>query len=157
MTTKTEKQRKHKEEKDDEISKNIEDTEDIENTEDTEHEEHVENAVHEEYDEDEDDEDEDDEDDENRIPIDLTQNETYRGLCTLLEDADGNNILEYISLLHTELIGINKSLENLRLIRKDISRLTDCVEIFVKGKKEKGDVTDVSVLEKKKKTSSKKD
>ena len=95
--------------------------------------------------------------DDDRIPIDLSQNEIYRGVCTLLEDEEGNNILEYISLLHTELIGINKSLENLRLIRKDISRLTDCVEIFVKGKKEKGDVTDVSVLEKKKKTSSRKD
>jgi hypothetical protein len=160
MTSKAEKQRKHK---DDEISKNIEDTEDTEDVEDADHADHAEdteNADHEEdaQDEDEDNEEyDDDEDDENRIPIDLTQNETYRGLCTLLEDADGNNILEYISLLHTELIGINKSLENLRLIRKDISRLTDCVEIFVKGKKEKGDVTDVSVLEKKKKTSSKKD
>jgi hypothetical protein len=37
--------------------------------------------------------------------------------------------------LHTELIGINKSLENLRLIRKDISRLADCAELFLKSKK----------------------
>lgn len=69
-----------------------------------------------------------------RVAIDLSENEIYRGICTLLEDEEGNNILEYISLLHTELIGINKSLENLRLIRKDISRLTDCVELFFKGK-----------------------
>jgi hypothetical protein len=86
------------------------------------------------------DEESDDDDDENsenddRIPIDLSQNEIYRGVCTLLEDEEGNNILEYISLLHTELIGINKSLENLKLIRKDITRLADCAELIVKGKK----------------------
>jgi hypothetical protein len=46
---------------------------------------------------------------------------------------DGNNILEYISLLHTELIGINKSLENLRGMRKDISRIADCAELFFKS------------------------
>jgi hypothetical protein len=71
-----------------------------------------------------------------RIPIDLSQNEVYRGVCTLFEDEDGNNILEYISLLHTELIGINKSLENLRSIKKDISRLADCAELFFKSSKE---------------------
>jgi len=69
----------------------------------------------------------------NRIPIDLSQNEVYRGVCTLFEDEHGNNILEYISLLHTELIGINKSLENLKSIKKDISRMADCAELFVKS------------------------
>jgi hypothetical protein len=68
-----------------------------------------------------------------RVPIDLSENEFYRGICTLFEDDDGNNILEYISLLHTELIGINKSLENLRGIRKDISRIADCAELFFKS------------------------
>ncbi len=82
-----------------------------------------------------DEEDDDEESDDERIPIDLSQNEIYRGVCTLLEDEEGNNILEYISLLHTELIGINKSLENLKLIRKDITRLADCAEMLVKGKK----------------------
>ena len=72
---------------------------------------------------------------EERIPIDLSENEIYRGVCTLLEDEDGNNILEYISLLHTELIGINKSLENLKGIRKDMTRLADCAELFLKSKK----------------------
>ena len=102
---------------------------------------------------------EDDEQDEQRIPIDLSENEIYRGVCTLLEDDDGNNILEYISLLHTELIGINKSLENLRLIRKDITRLADCAEIFIKGKKEKQEkherteVTEVTTTGHKKKVS----
>lgn len=67
------------------------------------------------------------------IPIDLSENEVYRGICTLLEDEDGNNILEYISLLHTELIGINKSLENLKSIKSDIRRIADCAELFVKS------------------------
>jgi len=75
------------------------------------------------------------EEEEERIPIDLSENEIYRGVCTLLEDEDGNNILEYISLLHTELIGINKSLENLKGIRKDMTRLEDCAELFLKSRK----------------------
>jgi hypothetical protein len=75
------------------------------------------------------------EEDDERVPIDLSENEIYRGVCTLLEDEEGNNILEYISLLHTELIGINKSLENLKGIRKDISRLAVCAELFLKSKK----------------------
>jgi hypothetical protein len=89
----------------------------------------------EEEEEENDSQEDEEEDDEERIPIDLSENEIYRGVCTLFEDEEGNNILEYISLLHTELIGINKSLENLKLIRKDITRLADCAEIFCKGKK----------------------
>lgn len=79
-------------------------------------------------------EEEEEENDENRVPIDLSENEIYRGVCTLLEDDDGNNILEYISLLHTELIGINKSMEHLKGIRKELVRLADCAELMVKGK-----------------------
>ena len=86
----------------------------------------------------------------NRIPIDLSQNEVYRGVCTLFEDEHGNNILEYISLLHTELIGINKSLENLRTIKKDITRLADCAELYLK-------TTGNVISEKKKPTSKSKD
>jgi len=78
---------------------------------------------------------EEEEDEDERVPVDLSENEYYRGICTLLEDEDGNNILEYISLLHTELIGINKSLENLRTMRKDIGRIADCAELFLKSKK----------------------
>ena len=80
-------------------------------------------------------EEDEDEDEDERVPVDLSENEYYRGMCTLLEDEDGNNILEYISLLHTELIGINKSLENLRTMRKDIGRIADCAELFLKSKK----------------------
>ena len=94
----------------------------------------------------------DSDDEQDKIPIDLSENEIYRGVCTLLEDEDGNNILEYISLLHTELIGINKSLENLRLIRKDISRLADCAELFLKSKKSEGVVAE-SIVKKEKRTS----
>jgi hypothetical protein len=88
---------------------------------------------------DEDDEEDDEEEDEDQeggnMPIDLSQNEIYRGVCTLLEDDDGNNILEYISLLHTELIGINKSMENLRGIRKELTRIADVAELMVKSSK----------------------
>lgn len=74
-----------------------------------------------------------------RIAVDLTQNDFYKGMVSLLEDDEGNNILDYINLLHTELVGINKSLENLRLIRKDIARVADCAELFMKTKKEGND------------------
>ena len=102
-------------------------------TETTDVKEEVEETQQSEEEEEEDSDEENSDDD--RIPIDLSQNEIYRGVCTLLEDEEGNNILEYISLLHTELIGINKSLENLKLMRKDITRLADCAELIVKGKK----------------------
>ena len=87
-------------------------------------------------DDEEDDEEDDGEDDDaegDRLAIDLSENEVYRGICTLFEDEEGNNILEYISLLHTELIGINKSLENLRGIRKELSRLADSAELITKS------------------------
>ena len=85
-----------------------------------------------EEDDDEDDEQEggeSDEDIDNKVHIDLSDNDYYKGLCTLLEDEHGNNILEYISLLHTELIGVNK---NLRLVRKEMNRMANCAEIMVK-------------------------
>lgn len=78
---------------------------------------------------------EQEEDDDERVPIDLSDNEIYRGVCTLLEDDEGNNILEYISLLHTELIGINKSLEHLRGVRKELTRIADCSELLLKAQK----------------------
>ena len=97
--------------------------------------EEVKNTQNTESDEEDDsDYEEEEENEENRVPIDLSENEIYRGVCTLLEDDDGNNILEYISLLHTELIGINKSMEHLKGIRKELVRLADCAELMVKGK-----------------------
>ena len=88
----------------------------------------------EEYDEDEDDDEEQDggsdmDSVDQKVAIDLSDNEFYKGLCTLLEDEHGNNILEYISLLHTELIGMNK---NLRTLSKNMSRMANCAEIMAK-------------------------
>ena len=83
-----------------------------------------------EFDEDEDEDQDGDMDSlEQKVAIDLSDNEFYKGLCTLLEDEHGNNILEYISLLHTELIGINK---NLRLLNKGMTRMANCAEIMAK-------------------------
>jgi hypothetical protein len=88
------------------------------------------------------------EDDDNDCAIDLSQNEIYKGICTLFEDEEGNNILEYISLLHTELIGINKSMENLKGIRKEITRLADIAELMVKNKRESSNSSVASVKDK---------
>jgi hypothetical protein len=85
----------------------------------------------------------------NQIPIDLSENEIYKGICTLLEDDQGNNILEYISLLHTELIGVNKSLENLKGIRKEITRIADYAELLVKAPKKSSSEEDKSTKVKK--------
>lgn len=92
-------------------------------------------------DEDDEDGDEDgdgDDDDENQsggsshVAIDLSENEIYKGICTLFEDENGNNILEYISLLHSELIGHNKTMKS---IKKDLARIADCAEIMAKKMK----------------------
>jgi hypothetical protein len=112
------------------------DAEDAEDAEDEEVDVDAEDAEDAEDDEDDEEcEDDADDADDERIPIDLSQNEVYKGICTLFEDEEGNNILEYISLIHTELIGMNKSLEFLRGIKKDLSRIADCAEIMAKGKK----------------------
>ena len=63
------------------------------------------------------------------VNIDLSDNDFYKGLCTLLEDEGGNNILEYISLLHTELIGVNK---NLRAMNKNMGVIAKCADIMTK-------------------------
>lgn len=94
------------------------------------------------------DEDENSGDEEDDCAIDLSQNEIYKGICTLFEDEEGNNILEYISLLHTELIGINKSMENLKGIRKEITRLADIAELMVKNKRESSNSSVASVKDK---------
>ena len=83
------------------------------------------------------------------VNIDLTNNEIYQGVCTLFEDEDGNNILEYISLLHTELINMNKNMESVKTIKDDIHRIANAIEAFVKH-------TGIEVTPKKK-SSSKKD
>ena len=61
------------------------------------------------------------------VAIDLSENEIYKGICTLFEDQEGNNILEYISLLHSESIGLNKTM---KAIKKDLGRIADCAELM---------------------------
>ena len=119
---------------------NVEDMNDSDNEDEDNENEDNENEDNENEDNDDDDDDDDDNSDnsdnsesmsaiENKVAIDLSDNDYYKGLCTLLEDEHGNNILEYISLLHTELIGVNK---NLRNMRKEMSRMANCAEIMVK-------------------------
>ena len=88
-------------------------------------------------DEDEDDEEDDEYDDEDGI--DLSQNPIYQAMSSLFEDSEGQNILQYFSLLHTELIGIRESLNHLEGIRTDIGRLSDVAEKFLKLQKKSRD------------------
>jgi hypothetical protein len=66
--------------------------------------------------------------------IDLSDNEIYKGMYSFFEDEEGHNILDYISLLHTELIGMGKSMQNVKLIRKDMTRIADSLEKLVSMK-----------------------
>ena len=63
--------------------------------------------------------------------IDLSDNEIYKALYSFFEDEEGHNILDYISLLHTELIGIGKTLTNVKVIRKDMTRIADSLEKLI--------------------------
>ncbi len=63
--------------------------------------------------------------------IDLSNNEIYKGIYSFFEDEEGHNILDYISLLHTEMIGISKTLTNVKVIRKDMTRIADSLEKLV--------------------------
>ena len=76
------------------------------------------------------DESEEDEDD-SEYEIDVSENEIYKGIYSFFEDDEGHNILDYISLLHTELIGIGKTLTNVKVMRKDMTRIADCLEKLV--------------------------
>jgi hypothetical protein len=81
--------------------------------------------------EEEDDEDEDeseDEDDTSEVNIDLSENEFYKGMCTLLEDENGNNIVAYMDLIHDETKNIADSVKHLEGMRKDMRRIADCFE-----------------------------
>lgn len=68
---------------------------------------------------------------ESEYEIDLSDNEIYKALYSFFEDEEGHNILDYISLLHTELIGIGKTLTNVKVIRKDMTRIADSLEKLV--------------------------
>ncbi len=72
-----------------------------------------------------------DEEEDGEYEIDLSDNEIYKGIYSLFEDEEGNNILNYISLLHNELQGLNEQFKNVRLIRKDMGRIADSLEKLV--------------------------
>ena len=110
-----------------ELENNKSVVEESDKTEDILDEEEEEEDEEEEEEEEEDDDDED-EDCDDRVAIDLSDNPVYRGLCTLLEDDEGNNLLEYVSLLHSELISHNKTMKG---IKKDLSRLANAAEKFL--------------------------
>ncbi len=78
-------------------------------------------------------EEDDEEDDEegSEVNIDLSDNDFYKGMCTLLEDDNGNNIVRYIDLLceHTKEIGDN--VKHLEGMRQDIHRIAKSFEKFV--------------------------
>lgn len=73
-------------------------------------------------------EDDDEEDDGSEVNIDLSENEFYKGMCTLLEDENGNNIVAYADLIHDETKNIADSVKSLETIRKDIHRIANCFE-----------------------------
>ncbi len=75
--------------------------------------------------------DSDSDEEEGEYEIDLSDNEIYKGIYSLFEDEEGNNILNYISLLHNELQGLNEQMKNVRLIRKDMGRIADSLEKLV--------------------------
>jgi hypothetical protein len=81
--------------------------------------------------EEEEEDDEEDEEDGSEVNIDLSDNDFYKGMCTLLEDDNGNNIVKYIDLLceHTKEIGDN--VKHLEGMRQDIHRIAKSFEKLV--------------------------
>lgn len=75
--------------------------------------------------------DEDDESDGEEVNIDLSNNEFYKGMCTLLEDENGNNIVQYVDLLCDETKEIADSVKNLEHIRRDIHSIAKNFERFI--------------------------
>jgi hypothetical protein len=77
-------------------------------------------------------------DESSAINIDLTENNIYQGICTLFEDEEGNNILQYIGLIHTELIAMRHSLESVKDMKDDIHRIANAIETLVKAQVKSG-------------------
>ncbi len=78
-----------------------------------------------------DEDDEEDSDEGSEVNIDLSDNDFYKGLCTLLEDENGNNIVKYIDLLCENTKEIADSVKHMEGIRQDIHRMTKLFERFV--------------------------
>ncbi len=75
--------------------------------------------------------DSDDESDGEEVNIDLSNNEYYKGMCTLLEDENGNNIVQYVDLLCDETKEIADHVKNLEHIRRDIHSIAKNFERFI--------------------------
>jgi hypothetical protein len=81
--------------------------------------------------EDEEDEEEDDEEEGSEVNIDLSDNDFYKGMCTLLEDDNGNNIVRYVDLLCEHTKEISDNVKHLEGMRQDIHRIAKSFEKFV--------------------------
>ncbi len=87
--------------------------------------------ISEDSDNEEEDEDEEDEEDGSEVNIDLSDNDFYKGMCTLLEDDNGNNIVKYIELLCDQTKEVADNVKHLEGMRQDIHRIAKCFEKLV--------------------------
>lgn len=71
------------------------------------------------------------------INIDLTNNDIYKALCTLFEDQDGNNILDYMNIIKDDVHELVKGVKCLVSIKKDITRIADSIEKYVNRNEQK--------------------
>jgi hypothetical protein len=74
---------------------------------------------------------EEEEEDGSEVNIDLSNNEFYKGMCTLLEDDNGNNIVQYVDLLCDNTAAISENTKHLEQIRNDIHRIAKTFERMV--------------------------
>ncbi len=81
--------------------------------------------------EDEEDDEEEEGDDVSQVNIDLSNNEFYKGMCTLLEDENGNNIVQYVDLLCDETKEIADNTKHLESIKNDIHKMAKLFERWV--------------------------
>lgn len=65
------------------------------------------------------------------VNIDLSENDFYKGMCTLLEDENGNNIIKYIELLCDQTKEVADNVKHLEGIRVDIHRIAKSFEKLV--------------------------
>ncbi len=74
---------------------------------------------------------EEESEDGSEVNIDLSNNDVYKGMCTLLEDDNGNNIVQYIDLLCDNTASIAESAKHIEQIRNDIHRIAKTFERMV--------------------------
>ncbi len=74
---------------------------------------------------------EEEEEEGSEVNIDLSNNEFYKGMCTLLEDDNGNNIVQYVDLLCDNTAAISENTKHLEQIRNDLHRIAKTFERMV--------------------------